>query len=68
MDELVKRYRIDLAHLRERLDELSSGRMTLRHRGPSDPEFVDITPREIERIKQTIAVYEGILSKYADKG
>ena len=62
LEDYARTIEADIAQFRVDLEPLESGKMHLRER-IGDGAWVDITQREIDRKKRTIAVDEGILKK-----
>jgi hypothetical protein len=54
---------IELPELRQRLDLLESGAMSLGERRVSG-SWIDVTQREIDHLKKTIGTFEKIVAHY----
>jgi hypothetical protein len=63
--EYRRRCEEQLAQLRAALKPLEAGEMHLGERHGAGP-WADITPRRIEELKKTIAIYEAILAPDSD--
>ena len=67
MDEYIARIKADIAQSRRQLAEFESGGIRIGRRGPGESTYTDITPQEIEHLRKSIAIYEGILARHPDE-
>jgi transcriptional regulator with XRE-family HTH domain len=64
LERYISRLKGEIATFNEMLEPLESGKITIGERRPSDPSWQDRTQAQIDHLKKTIAMFDGIIAHF----